>query len=111
MRDINEVKVKIDRTVTFFEVHDVEEHCTMYEFAHKRYENYRPEDGFGYYKPTGDELTCIPDHKKLILMEKVCFIHNIVCILATSGSINWSSSPTPTPPPPHPPYIGQWHPS
>jgi hypothetical protein len=80
----DELKKTIDLTTTFYRLWDVPETCLMYKFAkkklHEEGENfeYKPEDGYGYYKVNEAELESIPSHKKVILMDKVCKINMIL---------------------------------
>ena len=69
---------EIDVSTTFFKVHIVtgEEDVLMKTFASQLYKYYEPQHGFGYFHATGKELNELQPHKKVILMEEVCFDFN-----------------------------------
>ena len=66
------VREPIDVSTTFYKLLDVAEECSMYQFGKNHFPDYRPESGFGYYKPTSDEVKRIQLHKRVIVM--VCLI-------------------------------------
>ena len=45
--------------------------CLMYKFTTELYPDYQPQDGFGYYQLTNEEIMSISPHKRVILMEEV----------------------------------------
>ena len=72
--DQNQQWQTIDETTTYYRVHQVEVKCSMCEFARKHYQNYQPEDGFGYFKKPETKLELIAPHKKIILMDQVSWV-------------------------------------
>ena len=54
----------IDQSTTFFELLRVSEKCSMYKFGTKRFPNFQPQEGFGYYKVADKEMEGIQYHKR-----------------------------------------------
>lgn len=52
----------------------MEDNCLMCKFTTEHYPDCQPEDGFGYYNLTDEEIQSISPHKKVIIMEMVNYI-------------------------------------
>ena len=66
------LEIPIDRAISFYTIHIVtDDNCLMYKFTTEHYPDYQPQDGFGYYKLTNQEIRSISPHKRVILMEEV----------------------------------------
>ena len=63
---------KIDTHTIYFKLFDITNECLMHEFGMKQIPDYQHEDGYGYYKSSGDDSKSITAHKKVILMDEVC---------------------------------------
>ena len=50
----------------------VTEECSVYEFGKKHFQNFQPQEGFGYLKVTDKEMEDIQHHKRVILIDEVC---------------------------------------
>ena len=61
----------IDVTTTYFKRFDVTDECLMHEFGMKHFPDYNPEDGFGFFKMSGDDSKSIPPEKQVIIMDEV----------------------------------------
>lgn len=72
------VKKPIDKSTTFFKLHEVTNDCLMYEFAETQFPGYQPEDGYGYLKTIAGKLKETSRHKKLILMAEVRSLLNLL---------------------------------
>ena len=63
-------------STTFFKLSIVSDDCSMSEFASNHNPSFAPEDGFGFYKGTHEEVKKIQLHRRVILMEEVEVIYN-----------------------------------
>ena len=65
----------VDLSTTFFKLLTVKENKTlMYKFIVETFKHYQPQDGFGYYKITREELQSTKLHKKMLVL--VCWLAN-----------------------------------
>ena len=66
------VEILIDRSTSFYTIHMVtEDNYPMYKMTTEHYPDHQPQDGFGYYQLTNEEIKSISPHKRGILMDKV----------------------------------------
>ena len=53
---------------------NVTDECPMHEFGMRHFPDYNPEEGFGFFKKNDDDSKSILPHKKVILMDEVCYL-------------------------------------
>ena len=74
-------KTPIDKSTTFYKLHDVTEDCLMDEFATNFYPDYDPSDGFGYYEllssTSSNEISEIESSSDVIVLNEVNHSHKI----------------------------------